>query len=276
MSNFHGQTIIINELNLMLDAMINDGQNYNILFRAPSGHGKTTLALYCMSALGLENCAYYLPNTEGNDLSRRFNEKKRIHTIDEIHELKTPEFLYPLMDTGEYSFFILSNESGKLKEPLRNRCIPFIFHPYSSEELAQIVGFDLEKYDFPEEFKKEIADRSRGNPRVAKRICERLEYVFRSYIIPEDLETLREILEEVLYIKEKGLNRLDEIYLEYLEEVGGRASLLSLISGTKIDRITILTEIEPLLINQNLIEVTSRGRILIPQKISYDGRINIK
>jgi Holliday junction DNA helicase RuvB len=266
MSNFHGQTIIINEINLMLDAMIEEGENYNILLRAPSGHGKTTLALYCMSALGVENCAYYLPNNEGNNLSPLFNDRKRIHTIDETHELKNPEFLYPLLDSGEYSFFILSNESGTLKEPLRNRCIPFIFHPYSIEEISQIIIGSLENFTIPEEFTIEIANRSRGNPRIAKKICERLGYVFRFYDIPESLESLKTILEDVLYIKEKGLTRFDEIYLEYLGKVGGRASLISLISGTGIDRTTILTEVEPLLLYQGFVEITSRGRILVENR----------
>jgi len=262
MSFFHGQTIILNEINLMLSAMIDDGENYNILFRAPSGHGKTTLALKCMAVLGLENCAYYLPNIEGNNLSPEFNEERRIHTIDEIHELKTPEFLYPLMGIGEYSFFILTNESGKLKEPLRNRCIPFIFHPYTLEEISRIVGDSLQTSNIPEEFMTEIANRSKGNPRIAKKICERLGYVFRSYNVPKDLDSLITILEEVLYIKEKGLTRFDEIYLEYLERVGGRASLISLVSGTGIDKTTILTEIEPLLLYQGIVEITSRGRNL--------------
>ena len=266
MSGFHGQTIVVNEINLMLNAMIENEQKYNILFRAPSGHGKTTLALYCMSALGLKNCAYYLPNTEGNNLSPLFDDRKLIHTIDEIHELKSPEFLYPLMDNGNYSFFILTNESGKLKEPLRNRCIPFIFHPYTLEEISSIIKDSLQSFRVPEEFTIEIANRSRGNPRVAKKICERLGYVFRFYDIPKDLESLKTILEEVLYIKEKGLTRFDEIYLEYLERVGGRASLISLISGTGIDRTTILTEVEPLLLYQGLVEITSRGRTLVENR----------
>lgn len=262
MSRFHGQTIILNELNLMISAMVDDGDNYNILFRAPSGHGKTTLALRCMNVLGFENCAYYLPNIDGNDLDSEFDVEKRIHTVDEVHGLKSPEFLYPLMDTGEYSFFIVTNESGKLKEPLRNRCIPFIFHPYTLEEISQIVRDSLQNFKIPNEFTIEIANRSRGNPRIAKKTCERLGYVFRSYDIPEDLESFIIILEEVLYIKEKGLTRFDEIYLEFLERVGGRASLVSLISGTGIDKTTILTEIEPLLLYQGLVEITSRGRSL--------------
>jgi len=266
MSYFHGQTIIVNEINLMLDAMIHDEQNYNILFRAPSGHGKTTLAIRCMSVLGFENCAYYLPNIDGNNLDPEFNDRKRIHTVDEIHELKSPEFLYPLMDRGDYSFFILTNESGKIKEPLRNRCIPFIFHPYSLNEIADIIKDSLQIPNIPEEFAIEIANRSRGNPRVAKKICERLGYVFRSYNIPKDLNSLITILEEVLYIKEKGLTRFDEIYLEYLNKVGGRASLISLISGTGIDRTTILTEVEPLLLYQGLVEITSRGRTLVENR----------
>jgi len=48
---FIGQNTIITELKYLL-ADIERGNNFNILLRAPSGFGKTTLGLICLNRLG--------------------------------------------------------------------------------------------------------------------------------------------------------------------------------------------------------------------------------
>jgi len=63
-------------------------------------------------------------------------------------QLKEPEFLYYFLDSGKFTFFLLSNESGNLKEPLINRCIPFIFHPYSQKEINLMVKTRLNFFSF--------------------------------------------------------------------------------------------------------------------------------
>jgi Holliday junction resolvasome RuvABC ATP-dependent DNA helicase subunit len=72
---------------------------------------------------------------------------------------------------------------------------------------------------------------------------------------------MRTLLRNVLQI-EDGLNPLHRRYLEYLTKVR-RASLDSIIFATRIDRKTILREVEPVLISRNLIMITSKGRILL-------------
>lgn len=257
---FIGQENIVRELDSILPSIKeNPNENLHFLFRAASGYGKTTLAYLCLNYLGFDNSCIYFP--EGNELSPTFREKYRFHFIDEIHTLENPEFLYPLMDSGKYTFFFASNESGELKEPLLNRCIQFIFSPYTQEEITRIVEGSL-GVNLPHEFIEEISSRCRGNPRVAKVLCKRLGYVFKNYKFPKTIEELQEILTSYLEIKSGGINRLDEIYMKYLKEVGGVSSLTNIIGGTGIDRSTILREIEPFLLYKKFIRITSKGRQL--------------
>lgn len=255
---FRGQERIVKELENLLEDLVH-GINMNFIFRAPSGYGKTTLGLLCLNILGINNSAMYIP--EDGMLNRPIQENLRFHFIDEVHTLKSPEFLYPLMDSGQYTFFLASNESGDLKEPLRNRCIPFLFSQYSLTDMEGVVRGHLDT-KLNDEMINLIARRCRNTPRVAKIVCQRLESVFRNYLIPTNTDDLEMILNELLYIRENGINQLDETYLDYLESVGGRASLHTLISGTRIDKTTILTEIEPHLLYLKRIRITSRGREL--------------
>jgi Holliday junction resolvasome RuvABC ATP-dependent DNA helicase subunit len=246
------------EIELLLHDIKENNRNLNILLRAPSGYGKTTCGLIILQRLGIENAEYLLPNNDGT--LDNLNLGKRFHFIDEAHLIKEPERLYPLMDSSNYTFIIATNESGTLKEPLRNRCIQFIFSKYSFEELKLIVRENLGKYNLSNEMIELITGRVKGNPRIAKIICTRLGYVFSGVGVPNDINELIYILENILQIDENGITELDKIYLNYLQSCGGLAGINTLINGTHIDKETITGEIEPNLINLGLIQITSRGR----------------
>lgn len=256
---FIGQERIKRELQAILKDVIDLNANLNILFRAPSGCGKTTLGLLILWNLGIENCVYYVPDNDGLIY---FNKDKRFHFIDEIHTLKNPETLYQLMDSGEYCFFLASNESGILKEPLRNRCINFIFDAYTKEEMSQIVTSNLKNWGLSDNMIEVICECSRNTPRVAKVLCQRLDHVFRNIFYPKTTDELRKLLNEIIDIKSDGTTRQDLIYLQFLENAGGRASLDAISYGTGIDKATILSEIEPFLLYKRKIRITSRGRTL--------------
>jgi Holliday junction resolvasome RuvABC ATP-dependent DNA helicase subunit len=253
-----GQERIWRELNMILPEIRNEGRNTNFLFRAASGMGKTTMGLLCLNYLGINNSVYYLPLASG-ELPYPIDEGKRYHLIDEIHILKTPEILYPYMDSGRFTFFLMTNESGMLLEPLKNRCFQYIFSPYTDDEMGEIIRRALSGYSIPDEMVIEIRDRVRGNPRIAKKVCERLGYVFRNYLVPKTKAELVTILNNVLDIREKGLTEMDRRYLEFLSRVG-KSSLQNIIYGTGIDRNTILTEIEPYLLVLGYISITQKGR----------------
>jgi Holliday junction resolvasome RuvABC ATP-dependent DNA helicase subunit len=253
---FFGQEFIIKELNIILENLKREHSHINLLFRAPSGCGKTTVGLICIQYLGLDDFAYYIPDSSG---MIKFREDKWIHFIDEIHALKHPEILYPYMDSNKYIFLLTSNVSGKLSEPLKDRCIQLVFQPYSVHEMSLIIKSMLKDFTLSEEMYIEIAKRCRNTPRVAKIICERLTHTFKSYLLPRNITELNHILKDILNIREDGINEMDQIYLDYLGKVRN-SSLKNIIYGTGLDKETIITEIEPQLLRLNLIKITSRGR----------------
>ena len=252
----YGQRRIITEINMLLTDII-AGRKYSILFRAPSGYGKTALATNIAYLIGIEKVAYYIASKDFIEINRA----KPLQIIDEVHLIEEPEFLYPFMDSGEYNFILISNLSGGMKEAFRNRCIEFIFDPYEEEDMIAIVNNFLQKYHLARDLVERIALRTRNNPRVAKIICERLQYIFNNHLIPKTIDELELILNNILYIREDGLNRQDDLYLDFLRR-SGICSLETLSRGTGLDKETIQREIEPYLLYLGKIKITSRGRII--------------
>lgn len=244
---FIGQRDLVKELDLLL-MDVRNGIHHNFLFIAPSGYGKTSLSFGCMNFLGANRCLYSLGIFN-------YHPEVVLFIIDEAHEIKEPEFIYPYMDAGKNSFLFLSNEMGKLKEPLTNRCIHFIFKKYTEEEMREMI---IQNGVRDENAIEKIILAAKGVPRVTKTLCQRIEYIYRN-----GGETdINKIIEDVMDINESGLNKLDRIYLEFLRRAGGRASLELISYGTGIDRTTIMRDIEPGLIFSEKIKITSKGREL--------------
>ena len=255
MAVLFGQEKIKEEIDFLVQDILNGG-NHNILLRAPSGYGKTALALNILWVLGWDKYGEYLLPEDGKIT---LDARKKFHVIDEVHTLQVPEFLYPIMDNKQHSFILCSNESGKLLEPLRNRCIQFIFSPYSDEEMFKMLKHFLVKYNLSDEMLSIIRERTKNNPRVATKICERLDYIFSWKGIPRNTEDLENILEKTLNIQRGGLNQNDLTYLSFLSSAK-TASLESISVATGIDKTTIQTEIEPFLLFKGMIKISSRGR----------------
>lgn len=249
---FIGQEHIFKELNAIIP-LAQDGKNFNILFKGPSGYGKTTLAIM-ISLLIDRRFTFLIPN-EGKlklDLS------KRVIFIDEIHTLKDPEFLYPYLDSGKYTFLLASNESGKLKEPLVNRCINFIFREYTKNEMRELILQILGGYFLNNEYIDYILQNTSLNPRICKNTCTRLINLFTYYGIPKNFEELKWMIQEVLQIKE-GLTEPQQRYLNFMEKVK-KASLSTISLSIKVDKDTILRDIEPVLLYNGRIKISPRGR----------------
>lgn len=246
---FIGQKRILEELNYLVKDIKNNNVNHNLMFRAPSGYGKTTLGFILIKSFGgLDSCNYYVPDSKGEI---NFKANKRFLFIDEIHTLGVPEVLYPFMDSNNYTFVLMSNESGGLKEPLRNRCIQLIFDKYSDEDAIEICrGFIPE---LPDDKLKIIQERIGNNPREIKIYCERISTFFRNSNLG-----LEEILDR-MDIKEDGMNIMDGIYLNVLDRLT-TASLNTIVQLTGLDRTTIVSEIEPKLLYTGKILITSKGR----------------
>ncbi len=260
---FINQKHIVTEIAEYIPAIIK-GTNLNILFRGASGYGKTHLSFnYCLTIANQtkDQYEYLLPNDDG---FVTIDERKRIHIVDEVHLLKEPERLYPIMDSKKYLFIFASNESGELKEPFVNRCIGFNFVDYGKEDLCKIIDsfFVENSIKLPDNYLELIYDNCNGVPRTAKLISQRLLMIIQNKGVPS-YEDLRRIIYDVFQIQD-GLDYRHKTYLNFLKKAG--VASIDLISyATKLDKATIKRDIEPVLINKNLIKISSRGRTCINQ-----------
>ena len=257
---FFGQHEVVETLHYLVDD-IETGNNYNLLFRAPSGYGKTYLA---------RRICYFIYFKTGNKSTIAFTgdkykyySGKRFQLIDEVHLLNDAERIYPAMDSGEHTFMLMSNEYSNLLEPLVNRCYIFNYAPYEIPELMIMADKFLsrDRYSLPQELLQVIVENSRLMPREVINLCKRLKVLFRQRGKPETVEEMEELLFNYTGIRRGGFTLYDEAYLNFLEE-NERASLNTLATVLQIPRQTILNEVEPFLMRKNLIRIGGRGRTL--------------
>jgi Holliday junction resolvasome RuvABC ATP-dependent DNA helicase subunit len=253
---FIGQDNLARELDIIMSE-IENGKNFSMLFIGASGYGKTTLALLFMNNLyhNMDLVEYHYPNNPSYDTNKRF------HIWDEIHLLESPEFLYSLIDSNKYTMIFITNEYGDIPEPLVNRCIPFIFQPYTPEELAQILESNLRGFNLNRMMINYLATCTDGVPRRAKILTDRLRYIFNVTGIPRNLQELQQICSSILNIDDRGLDRLQRLYLDYITRTR-RAGIDSISLALRIPKTVILRDIEPGLLYRGLIEISSKGRTL--------------
>jgi Holliday junction resolvasome RuvABC ATP-dependent DNA helicase subunit len=243
-----GQEKIINELNFIIDSINTTDKNYSVLIRGRSGHGKSHLMNYAYWKIKVPKI--YFPIYA---FIEKFTDV-RVQFLDEVHTMKKLELLYPLIDSGKYSFFMSTNLSGTLPEPLKNRSISLYLSPYTEDDIRRIIQSIS---SLPPFFAEVIANRSRNSPRVAKILLKRLEPFLGEINNKEDLEMVL----DYLGIYEEGFTENDIRYLEYLEKVG-TSSLTNLVGTLGIDEQEIKEEIEPFLLEKGLIKISSKGRMI--------------
>jgi Holliday junction resolvasome RuvABC ATP-dependent DNA helicase subunit len=254
---FIGQNKLCTELDILLPLLRNGDMNINILFRAPSGYGKTTLAFIMANYIDKLGYYYYLPDSSG---IVTIHTDKRVHIVDEIHTCKNQEYLYPLMDSDNYIFIFTTNETGELKEPLQNRCTNYIFEPYTDKELTQVIDTVLvNKPEFPN-FHNYFLQYTR-TPRVLVKLCQRLAVLFSYYGVPSNEAEFTAIFEGIINIRD-GLDMEQMRYMQFLHSVNS-ASLDLISNAIRVDKATIKRDIEPGLIYKNLITISSKGRTVI-------------
>jgi Holliday junction DNA helicase RuvB len=292
LDDFVGQTKHKDNLRVYVKAARQRGEPLDhILLSGPPGLGKTTLAHILANELGVQLFVTSGPAIEHKGaltgVLTRLG-RNDILFIDEIHRLSAPveETLYPAIEdfridvvTGEgpyaesiridikpFTLIGATTREGLLTQPMHERfgvTLRLDFYPIPDLERiilrnAALLGIDCEPAGA-----RELAQRSRGTPRVANRLLRRV----RDFAEVEGDGTIDskivKLTCERLEVDSGGLDEMDRRLLRILIDHyrGGPVGVETLAAALAEPRDTIEDVYEPYLLQQGFIGRTPRGRV---------------
>lgn len=273
----------------------------HVLFAGPPGLGKTTLAQIMAKELGVGFRATSGPViSKAGDLAALLTnlEERDVLFIDEIHRLNpaVEEILYPAMedfqldliigegpaarsvriDLSKFTLVGATTRAGLLTNPLRDRFgIPVRLNFYTHDELELIVSRGARVLGAPmsPEGAREIAQRSRGTPRIAGRLLRRVRDFAAVDNEPVIDAAVADKALRMLEVDSEGLDALDHRYLAcIIKNYGGGPVGIETISAALSEPRDALEEIvEPYLLQQGFIGRTPRGRIVTLRAYKHLG-----
>ena len=293
LNEFIGQNVLKENLNTFIKSSVKRNKNLDhVIFYGPPGLGKTTLANIVAHERNVN-----IHITSGPAFSKKGDLVTLLSNlafgdilfIDEIHRLSPiiEETLYPAMEDFKCDYIIGSGPAarvmqisiekftligattrlGLLSRPLRDRFgIPMQLSFYKPIDLKVIIIKVAEnlKINIDDVAAMELAIRSRGTPRISIRLLKRtIDFSVVSGSSMINLEIVKKSLER-LKIDHMGLDNMDIKYMTCIARnfEGGPVGVENLSAALLEEKDIIQDVVEPFLIQQGLIQRTSRGRIL--------------
>lgn len=302
LGEFVGQRQLTEHLQIVIEAALKrDEPVDHLLFAGPPGLGKTSLAGIVAAEMGVG-----LRITSGpvlvrsGDLAALLTDLQEgdVLFIDEIHRMhrSVEEILYPAMEDFKLDILIgkgptarsirldlprftlvgATTRTGLVAGPLRDR-FGFVgrLDLYDPAELESIVLRSAGILGVPidPDGARRIAERSRGTPRIANRLLRRVrDYV---EVRAEGAITSAAAVAglNLFGVDELGLDKVDRAILDVLcRRFSGRPVGLTTLAqciGEETD--TIEDAYEPFLLQQGLLQRTSRGRMAGPRAWAHLG-----